>query len=429
MNKKIFKTKTLLILFALAFFLFIPNINASNNLLTGKGKWKGYFSGNQKQNTWTEAKGSVYSVSKNKFVADIKSIGHWVEGDPYWHFGVQAQLPSQDLKLKVNNYYRFKSTIKSDKTRSIYVKVVESEMNPTKGQYEDIDNVLLEKWIPLIENKTYNLDEVFYSTSNTKRISIYYAMGWNFNNDIEANSANKIEVSKISISKTTNNKPNYKKVLKNKKETKYSYNNIIGTTKVDLNRNNKIRLYLSKDTNSITKLIVNGKRIKINTDMNKVYIPEKLMTNEYNYIRVYSQTTNQHDDMIISKVIIKNSTITNYKNKKIKQISKYENNKNSKTVKNIINRYKRYINEANSKKEINNVYDEFKDNLKIQKQAESNVKIKNKIRVNYRKIPVSGLIIVFAIVIGIIIYVYRDQFPIINKKIQLIKEKTTKKKH
>ena len=355
----------------------ILDVHASNNLLVGKNKWKGYFSGNNKLDVWTEAKGKLESNSINKFMIDMQSVGHWVEGDPSWHFGAQAKLVNQKINFVQNKYYTYNATILSDKDRRIFAKITEVEMNSVKQKYQDIDNVLFEKWITLKANVPYNLDETFLSTSNVKRASMYYAVGWNDSTDIAQSSPNKIEVSNISIKSG-----NY-----NLKDIKYKdidglgdhyYKNIVGTTKVKYKKKDKnIKLRLDRPLKYITKLMINNKNSQYNkADSITAVIPIDKLNGEYNDIAVYTKTSQQNKSLVFAKIIIKNTKITKYKNKVIKKLSKYGITNNSDALNLIIKKAEADLNDANSKDDIDRVYNEFKVNFDVQKSLDLNVPVR-----------------------------------------------------
>ena len=360
------KNKIGIIIFVIfVYFLLILDVKASNNLLVGKNYWTGYFSGDNKLDKWTEAKGNVQSDSLKSFVVDMQSVGHWVDGDPFWYFGAQVKLQNQRLDLGINKYYRYKSTITSDQDRQIFLKIAEVEMNSVKQKFEDIDNVLFEKWIKLQANVPYELDEVFYSTSNIKRVSIYYAVGWKDDTDIAENSPNKIEVKNISINNT---KYDYKNIEYNKliKNINYSYANIVGAASIDYGKK-YVTLRLDRPTDVVSNLKVNDKKVKYLKSANTVRIPTKLLSNEYNEIVVYTKTSQQNKTMVFTKMIVKNSKITKYKEGVLKKLSKYENKNNSDEVNNLISRTKQNIDMATDKKDTDRVFNEFETKYDIQK--------------------------------------------------------------
>ncbi|MBQ2640249.1 MAG: hypothetical protein IJF92_05785 [Bacilli bacterium] len=417
------KNKIGIILFIVfVYFMCILDVEASNNLLVGNEKWRGYFSGNNKLDKWTGAKGKLKSDSINSFSIDMSSVGHWVEGDPSWQFGAQAQLKDKSINLKIGEKYRYRATIKSDKDRRIFIKIAEVEMNTVKQNYEDIDNLLLEKWIHLKENTPYHFDETFISTSNVKRVSFYYAVGWNHARDCEQNSPNKIKVSNISVSRTNKNKKiKYKKItgIKN-----YSYGVVAGKTSVKSKKikkkKNNIKLVIDRSLKYVTSIKVNNEEITYKKSGKTILIPVNKFKNEFNSINIYSKTLLQQKKFILSRVIIKNSKITKYKTKKINLISKYKNKNKNSNINLLIKRTKRDINTSNTKDDIDKVFDEFKIDYDIQKLIESKKKIKN----NKKNINKDNKYIYkLEFIVGLILFVSGIILLIMAIKTRLFKER------
>lgn len=400
-----------ILLIVLVYFTCILDVGASNNLLVGKNKWIGFFSGDNKLDTWTGAKGKLESNSIYGFNINMSSIGHWVSGDPYWHFGAQAQLINQKLAFKMNKYYRYKANILSDKDRKIFVKITEVEMNSVRQKYEDIDNVLFEKWVTLKAGVPYELDETFLATSQVKRVSLYYAVGWKDTTDLAANSANAIRVKDISITKAIYD---YKKVdYKNIRGIDYcDYYNIVGNTAVS-RRKKKIQLRLSRPLRYVTEMRLNGRSIGYLKTGNTTTIPVNELNNEYNDILVYTKTSQQNKDLVFTKLIIRNNNITKYKNHITKKINNYNNKRDSKQVNSVIKQYKREMLDAKGKNDINRIFDEFKINYNLEKSVDLNrkVKVSNSIyiddRIVYKAEFIIGLIFFLAGVVLLIVGIKR----------------------
>ena len=353
MKKRIKMILTIIITFA----FFIPNVHAAN-LLTGTGNWESFF------NEWFQSEGTITSTTPNGFTIDASSIGtyQWPSSD--FGFGAQAKLFNKSISLTKGKFYTYNATIKSDKDRKIFIKITDIEKNPETNQYEDIANVMLEKWVTLQAGVEYNLNETFMATSNIKRISMYYAIGFNGQDSAAVNSANKIEVNNINIDETNVNIKDleHTTLQKNSVNTKYSYNNIFGiqtTEIVDYKGQEQLKLTLNKDNASSIK--VNSKSVALQKDGYIVYIPISELDNEYNDVIVYAKSRFEGKEMILARTSVINSNIPDYRNQKINEVSQYENNNNSDKQNSLIEKAKRDIENAASKTDIDKIFNTFKN--------------------------------------------------------------------
>ena len=144
------KTIKIVLTTILAFTFFIPNVNASKNLLAESGRWESFF------NDWYASAGTIKSDSPSSYVIDVRSIGKYQWPSSDYGFGVQAKMFNKKIKLEKDKYYTFKSVLKSDKDRNIFSKITDVEKNPSTDAYEDTDNTMLEKWLTLKANQTYH---------------------------------------------------------------------------------------------------------------------------------------------------------------------------------------------------------------------------------------------------------------------------------
>ncbi|MBR3049642.1 MAG: hypothetical protein IKG58_03705 [Bacilli bacterium] len=339
----------------LAFGLFIPTVYA-NNLLTGNGVWESSF------NEWFESAGTIESDNPNSFNIDATSIGVYQWPASVFGFGAQAKLFNKDVNLTKGKYYKYNATIRSDKDRKIFIKITDVEKNPDTNEYEDIDNVLLEKWITLQAGVDYNLDETFISTADITHISMYYSIGFNGQDSAGPNSANKIEANNISITETSvdvNNLP-YTTLQKNGTNTKYSYNNIYGINNTEIvDYNGKESLKLTLDKNIPFGIKINNKSIPLQANENIVYIPINKLDSEYNDVVVYSTSRYDEKEMILAKTSIINGNVEDYKNQKINEVTQY-----SAEVSNLIEQAKRDIANATSISDIDRIFNKFKSDYR-----------------------------------------------------------------
>ncbi|MBR2248121.1 MAG: hypothetical protein IKG58_03725 [Bacilli bacterium] len=365
------KTIKIVLTTILAFTFFIPNVNASKNLLAESGRWESFF------NDWYASAGTIKSDSPSSYVIDVRSIGKYQWPSSDYGFGVQAKMFNKKIKLEKDKYYTFKSVLKSDKDRNIFIKITDVEKNPSTDAYEDTDNTMLEKWVTLKANQTYHLKETFLSTANTKRISLYYGIGYSGRDNALMHTANKIEATNISLIRDNlrPNKLTYTTIKNNSKDSKYTNYNIFGINEVEIvNFDNKENIRLNLDKDTATGIKINNETAELQKEGNYIYIPTIKLRNEYNDITVYSKSTYDAKEIILSKNIVNNTDVSNYKQQKIDGISKYENEKNSKTVNNIIKKAKKDIERANTKEETQRIYNEFRDRIRVQMVGEKNDK-------------------------------------------------------
>jgi len=371
--KKVFRTLMTIVLFLVNVVSFIPvTALGSTDLLDGK-EWKSSFVNG--------ASGNFTSTGSDNFIADMSSIGN-LEWD--------ATVSMKDISLTAGETYIFAADIKSDKAR--YKNFISLCTNANTCDGGLFTNYLED----LTANSTVSVRRIFTPSANYSNASLHFGLGKNGyeGTSVLPNSANKIEVSNIQLTKLSDyswmlNDPDYTSYTYTTINTSddYAHKNYAYAGVLNINyaqAENKEALGIETiavaTTAGIVAEIDNKYQVYINGELidppeaenGWYHIDYDQLDREYNEIWTLSETNN------FSILIVRNGEVTTTKTQILADLNtnyRVPNENSSAGVKQIIEDAATAITNATTVAEAQSIYDGLADAILLQQYKDAKADI------------------------------------------------------